>query len=185
MRLGFFSCSILVLATCTLGCEETVPPIPQGAFLVNFVDSGADCPHMSHKGVMGVVSQTARTTVLVNNVQGAEVACSVTGKDLGPFKIDANLKFSGTEILTFNVASIDSKATEAAPAKGNVGFASIVTGDFFSSQMPCDFYIEPGGGEAVKPGAAWLSFKCPNMVESNNTCSLNESYVLVENCTQE
>jgi hypothetical protein len=184
MRLGFFSCSIVVLGTFALGCDEPLPPTPQGAFLVNFVDPGIDCPHMSHKSVMGTVSQTARTTVAVDGVQGAEVACSVIGPDLGSVKIDATLKIGGTEILTFNVASIDSKATEAMPAKGYVGFSSVTTGDFFSSDQPCDFYIEPGG-EAVKPGAAWVSFKCPSMVESTNICALAESYVLIENCAQQ
>ncbi len=184
MRLGFFSCSILVLATFALGCDEPVPPTPQGAFQVNFVDPGVDCPHMSHKSTMGTVSQTERTTVLVDGVKEASVACLVSGSGLGPFKLDASLSFEGTEKLQFNVAAIDSKATEAAPAKGNVGFSSLITGKSFSSDQPCDFYIESGGGEAVKPGAAWLSFKCPSLVESISTCSLGESYVLIENCTQ-
>lgn len=189
MRLGFFSCSIFVLATLALGCDEPVPPTPQGAFQVNFFDTGPMCPHKNHKSVMGVLSQTERTTVAVDGVKAAEVGCTVSGDTLGPFTIKANLEFEGTETLTISVDKIDSKATDAAPAQGTVGFASSVTGgDFFGSNQPCDFYIEAAGpsgvGEGVKPGAAWLSFKCPSIVQSTDTCALNESYVLVENCTQ-
>lgn len=189
MRLGFFSCSTFVLATFALGCDEPVPPTPQGAFLVNFLDTGAECPHKSHQSTLGVINQTDRTTVAIDAVKGAEVACTVSGNTLGPFTIKANLEFEGTETLTVSIDQIDSKATDAAPAKGTVGFASSVTGgDFFGSNEPCDFYIEAAGpsgiGEGVKPGSAWLSFKCPSMVQSTDTCSLNESYVLIENCNQ-
>jgi len=188
MRLGFFSCSILVLGTFALGCEEPVPPTPQGGFQVNFVDTGAECPHKSHQSVMGIISQSARTQIAIDGVKGAEIACTVSGKDLGPYTIDANMTFEGTEVLTISVPKIDGKATEAAPAQGSVGFSSAVTGgDFFSSDKPCDFYIEaggPAGSEGVKPASAWLSFKCPSIVESNTTCGLGESYVLIENCGQ-
>jgi hypothetical protein len=189
MRLGFFSCSTFVLATFAIGCDEPLPPTPNGAFLVNFFDTGAECPHKSHQGILGVISQTARTTVAVDGIKGAEVGCSVKGPATGPFSIAGDFTFNGTEILTISINAIDGKATEAAPAKGSVGFASAITGgNFFGSNEPCDFYIEAAGtsgvGEGVKPGSAWLSFKCPSMVESNNVCSLNESYVLMENCTQ-
>jgi hypothetical protein len=189
MRLGFFSCSTFVLATFALGCDEPIPPTPQGAFLVNFFDTGAMCPHKSHQSMMGVLNQTDRTTVAVDGVKTAEVSCSVVGGTLGPFAVEASLTFDGTESLTVSVKNIDSKATDIAPAQGSVGYSSSVTGgNFFGSNQPCDFYIEAAGpsgiGEGVKPGSAWLSFKCPSIVESNNTCSLNESYVLMENCTQ-
>ena len=99
------------------------------------------------------------------------------------------MSFEGTEVLTVAINQIDSKATDAAPAKGSVGYSSAVTaGDFFGSNEPCDFYIEAAGpsgiGQGVKPGSAWLSFRCPSMVESNNTCALNESYLLIENCNR-
>ena len=159
MRLGFFSCSIFVLATFALGCDEPVPPTPQGAFLVNFNDLGANCPHKTHQSMMGVINQINRTTVAVNGVNGAEVLCSVKGKPLGPFSIEANLTFDSTETLTVSVNQIDSKATDVAPAHGSIGFASSETGsNFFGSNQPCDFYIEAAGpsgiGEGVKPGSA-------------------------------
>jgi hypothetical protein len=189
MRLAFLSCSILVLATFALGCEEPVPPTPQGAFLVNFNDLGTECPHKNHQSVMGVITDVNRTTVAVDGIKGADVTCKVSGADLGPFSVTADMSFEGTEVLSLSINQIDSKATDVAPAKGSVGFSSAVTGgDFFGSSEPCDFYIEPAGpsgiGEGVKPGSAWLSFKCPAMVESNNTCALTESYVLIENCNQ-
>lgn len=189
MRLAILSCSTLVLATFALGCEDPVPPTPQGAFMVNFFDTGAECPHKSHQSAMGVLSSIDRTTIAVDGVKGASVTCSVKGPDLGPFSIEAAYDFEGTEILNVSISKIDSKATEDAPAQGLVGFSSSITGgDFFGSSEPCEFYIEPAGpsgiGEGVKPGSAWLSFKCPTIVESNNTCAINESYVLMENCTQ-
>jgi len=188
MRLALLSCSILVLATFGLGCEDPVPPTPQGAFLVNFFDSGASCPHKNHQSVMGIISAIDRTTIAVDGVDEANVTCSVKGAESGPFSVEAAMSFEGTELLNISISKMDSKATEAAPSKGSVGFSSAITGDFFGSDQPCDFYIEAAGpsgiGEGVKPGAAWLSFKCPSMVESNNSCALTESYVLMENCTQ-
>jgi len=188
MRLGFFSCSILVLGTFALGCEEPVPPTPQGGFLVNFFDTGAACPHKSHQSMLGIINQIDRTQIAIDGIKDADITCSVKGGDLGPFAINANLSFQGTEILNISVPKIDGKATDAAPAQGSVGFSSSVTGgDFFSSDQPCDFYIEAAGptgvGEGVKPTSAWLSFKCPSIVESNTSCALSESYVLIENCS--
>jgi hypothetical protein len=189
MRLGFFSSSVLVLATFALGCEEPIPPTPQGAFQVNFLDTGAECPHKSHQSAMGILTEVNRTEIAIDLIKGAEVSCTVSGPDLGPFKVSADMTFDGTEVLTVSIPKIDSKATEMAPAEGSVGFASAITGgDFFGSSGPCQFYIEPAGpsgvGEGVKPGAAWLSFKCDTLVESNNSCALNESYILIENCSQ-
>lgn len=188
MRLGFFSSSILVLATFALGCEEPIPPTPQGAFAVNFADTGADCPHKSHQSEMGIISATERTQIAVDGVKEAEIDCTVSGGDLGPFTVSATMRFEGTEFLSVSVPSIDSKATDATPAQGSVSFKSFTTGKVLGSSDPCDFYIEPAGpsgvGEGVKPGAAWLSFKCPKVVESMYTCGLNESYILMENCTQ-
>ena len=188
MRLGFFSSSVLVLATFALGCEEPVPISAQGAFAVNFSDTGVDCPHKSHQSAMGIINATDRTQIAVDAVKEAEIKCTVSGPTLGPFKVSSEMRFEGTEVLIVSIPSIDAKATEATPAKGSVGFKSSVTVDFFGTSDPCDFYIEPAGpsgqGEGVKPGAAWLSFKCPTIVESMNSCGLNESYVLMENCTQ-
>lgn len=188
MRLGFFSSSIIVLATFALGCEEPIPPTPQGAFAVNFSDTGADCTLKSHQSAMGIITATNRTEIAVDGVKEAEVDCSVIGADLGPFKVSATMRYEGTEFLNVSIPSIDAKATEATPAQGSVGFKSSVTAKLFGSSEPCDFYIEPAGptgvGEGVKPGAAWLSFKCPTIVESMTTCGLAESHVLMENCVQ-
>lgn len=186
MRLGFFSSSIVVLASLALGCEEPVPPTPQGAFVVNFQQTPG-CPHKSHQSVMGSISATERTTLLVDGIKNADITCTVKGADLGPFSVDASIVFEGTEQLYVNVAKIDSKATEAMPAQGNVAFSSFITGEPFSSNQPCNFFIAPAGpsgkGQGVAPGTAWLSFSCPSLVESNNTCALAESYFIVENCT--
>lgn len=189
MRLGFLLCSTVVLASFALGCEEPVPPTPTGAFLVNFLDTGAACPQKTHSSTMGVITATAKTTLAVDGVKEADIACSVKGAAAGPFAVEANMTFQGTEILTISVPKIDGKATDVMPAQGSIGFASSITaGDFYSSDQPCDFYIEPAGpsgiGEGLKPGSAWLSFKCPSIVESNSNCGINESYVYIENCSQ-
>jgi hypothetical protein len=188
MRHGFFSASVLALATFALGCEEPIPPTPQGAFQVNFADTGVDCTHKSHQSEMGIITATDRTQIAVDGVKEAEIECTVSGAALGPFNVSATMRFEGTEVLTVSIPSIDAKATEATPAPGSAGFKSSVTLDFYGSSDPCDFYIAPAGptgaGQGVKPGAAWLSFKCPTIVESMNTCGLNESYILLENCTQ-
>ncbi len=189
MRLAFFSCSTFVLATFALGCDEPIPPTPTGAFLVNFTDTGAACTHASHQIRLGVINKTERTTVAVDGVNGAAVTCTVSGKTLGPFSINADLKADGGDTIAISVNQIDSKATAAAPAKGTVVFASSDTaGDLFSSNEPCDFYIEAAGpsgiGQKVEPGSAWLSFKCPSIVQGTEPCALNESYVVIENCNQ-
>jgi hypothetical protein len=178
-----FYLALPLLAT-AFGCSDAIPPTPQGAFLVNFTDNGAECPHKSHKGEAGVVSEIARTTVIVDGTNGADISCSVTGS--GTFAIKGTV-IVGTDGMNVNVPAINPSATMASPATGQLSYFSFVTaGDAYSSpeDTPCNFYFKSGTPEGVAAGKVWMSFSCPTVVESNSTCAISESILILENCDQ-
>jgi len=180
MRAIYLALPLLAFAS---GCGEEIPPTPQAAFAVNFQDSGAECPHKSHTTDVGMISGAARTTVLVDGVNGADISCTVSGA--GPFSVNAKV-IVGADGLVITVPAITTGAKKDAPATGGVSFFSATTLKSFNSasDTPCSFYFLDGTPEGVAPGKAWMAFTCPKMIESMSTCAIGESYVILENCNQ-
>ncbi|MRG98124.1 hypothetical protein [Polyangium spumosum] len=163
------------------GCSDPVPPTPQGAFSVQFSDTGVDCSIASHRSEAGDIDASKRTTVLVDGVEGASVTCSVSGT--GPFDVSAKI-FFGSDGINLSIPAINVGATEMSPATGALSFFSDRTaGDAFSSSQ-CNFYFKEGTGQGVAAGKLWVSFACPEVVESQNKCGITESHVIIENCEQ-
>ncbi|MDI1447021.1 hypothetical protein [Polyangium sp. 6x1] len=163
------------------GCSDPVPPTPQGAFNVQFTDTGADCSIASHRSEAGAITDTKKTTVLIDGVEGASVSCSVSGA--GPFNVSAKISL-GSDGINLSIPAINVGATEMSPAAGSFAFWSDRTaGDAFSSAK-CNFYFKEGTGEGVAGGKLWVSFECPEVVESQSKCGISESHVILENCDQ-
>ncbi|MDC0747678.1 hypothetical protein [Polyangium mundeleinium] len=163
------------------GCSDPVPPTPQGAFNVQFSKTGATCPIASHKSEIGTISASTKTAVVIDGVEGATVTCSVSGA--GPFSVSAQLRL-GSDGINLSIPAINVGATEASPATGSLAFFSDRTaGDAFSSSK-CNFYFKEGTGEGIASGKIWVSFVCPEVVESTNTCGIAESHLILENCDQ-
>jgi len=163
------------------GCSDPVPPTPQGAFQVNFADSGATCNIASHRTEVGVVDSTKKTTVVVDGVEGADVQCKVSGA--GPFTVSARVVL-GADLLNISIPAINAGSTVDNPAKGGAAFTSFKTGGAYGSQADgCDFYFKDGTGEGVAAGKLWVSFKCAEVI-GDYTCAIAESHVILENCDQ-
>jgi len=163
------------------GCSDPVPPTPQGAFNVQFSDTGQDCDIASHRSEAGVISASNRGAVLIDGMNGAQVTCSVSGS--GPFNVSAKIVL-GSDGINVSIPAINAGATLDSPAKGSFLFFSDRTaGDAFSSSS-CNFYFKEGTGEGIAAGKLWVSFNCPEVLESMNTCGISESHVIFENCDQ-
>lgn len=161
------------------GCSDPVPPTPQGAFNIQFTDTGVDCPIASHRSEVGTISDSKKTAVVIDGVEGATVSCSVSGA--GPFNVSAKIVL-GSDGITLSIPAINAGATQMSPAAGSLSFFSDRTaGDAFSSSK-CNFYFKEGTGEGVAGGKLWVSFVCPEVIESTNKCGLSESHLILENC---
>jgi len=163
------------------GCSDPVPPTPQGAFSVQFSDTGMNCSIASHRSEAGLVDASTKEKVLIDGMEGAKVSCSVSGS--GPFDVSAQIVL-GSDGITLSIPAINAGATVDSPAKGALSFFSDRTaGDAFSSSS-CNFYFKEGTGQGVASGKLWVSFACPEVIESTNTCGITESHVILENCDQ-
>jgi len=181
-RLALAVVSTALLAVFAAACSDPVPPTPQGAWSINFVSTGADCPVMGHMAQIGSVTSSSKSTVLVDGgAEKAKVTCVVSGTST--FSVTGNASANGLN-AQISIPSIDSNATAMAPAHGSVSFATGSTGGSFSSPSatPCDFYFVPGTGEGVASGRVWVAFVCPSVVQQMRDCSLSESFAIFENC---
>ena len=180
-------CSVLLAC---FGCSDPVPPTPQAAFSVTFLDSGPDgsqgCEVTGHNATLGDVTPTTKDKLIKNNVEGAEVECSVTGS--GSFNLDLSA-FQGSNGLFITVAGLKPRGsggpTRDNPAPGTVGFHSSTTAleVYASSGTGCNFYFADDSNQDVAAGRVWLTFNCPEIVQSMSKCELGDSYAIFENCT--
>lgn len=177
------SLSLLLCGGVLLGaCTEPVPPSASGAYKVAFTFVSG-CMQKAHEGTVGVVTDAKKTTVVVDGVEGATVACSVAGAGTGPYSVTGEI-VQGSNALNFTIPAISKTATEAMPAEGSVSYRSVITADTYSSaQMPaCQFYFKSGTPETVDPGKIWVAFRCDKVLALPSECALGESYILLENC---
>lgn len=175
-----------------LGCSDPVPPTPDGAYRVNFTGKSG-CNIMGHTTQIGDVTDTQRTTVVPDGTDGTTVTCTVSGA--GPFAVTGHLQH-GADSLQIRV-DLPTDASKATPAKGGVGFLSTTTGNSFVASStpadpvknpPCNFYFA-NSKESVASGKVWVAFSCDTVTEQGSadpsTCGIDESYVILENCSQE
>jgi hypothetical protein len=165
------------------GCSDPVLPTPQGAWLVQFKDPGQDCSIAGHAANVGQVDAQTRTDVVIDGQNEATVSCTVSGSS--SFSVDATASQNG-KALQIVIDSISPSATIDNPAKGRVGFTSPNTVKTYigDKDHPCDFYFK-NKSETVASGKIWVAFNCPEVIaEGQDTCQLNESYAIFENCTQ-
>jgi hypothetical protein len=186
IRLGLSGLAFAAYASGSIACGDSVPPSPQGAYLVTFTRP-AGCSISGHNAKVGDVTASQRNAVVVDATDGATVTCSVTGA--GPFNVSGQI-MKGADSLQIAIDSLPTSATKANPAKGSVSFASPNTVKAYvadGSKAPCDFYFADPK-ESVASGKVWVAFSCPTVIAGGSlmpdTCSLLESYILLENCTQ-
>jgi hypothetical protein len=171
------------LALGSAGCSDPVLPTPQGAFQVSFVRPGQDCSIAGHNSNVGQVDAQTRTDVVIDGQNDASVSCTVSGSS--SFSVEGTVS-QNAKSLQIVIDSISPSATIDNPAKGRVGFASPNTVKTYvgDKDHPCDFYFK-NKSETVASGKIWVAFRCPDVIaEGQDTCALNESYVILENCTQ-
>jgi hypothetical protein len=175
-----FSSAAIALALLS-GCNDDAAPLPQGAWSLNFVDTGVTCDIKSHNGIVGKIGPSGQTTLVTDGVGGAEVTCSVVQTSSG-FKVDAHVLSAGSN-LHIALDNITKDATQTAPALGSVGYISPDTQNAFGStaESPCNFYfLDPA--EGVSPGNLWVAFDCPSVFYESQTCQIKAGYMKVVNC---
>lgn len=183
VRLGLSGLAFAVCAAGAIGCSDPVPPPPQGAYQVTFT-APKGCSIAGHNAKVGDVTQTQRNTVVIDGTDSSSVSCGVTGA--GPFSVSGQVS-KLADSLQIAVDSLPSNATKASPAKGRVSFASPNTAKAYVADGThmCDFYFPAGSKESVAAGKVWVAFTCPTVIaEGMDTCALQESYIILENCTQ-
>lgn len=185
-RLALAFASTSALAVFAAACSDPVPPTPQGAWNARLV-GGTGCQVVGHSAQVGSVSSASKDSVLVDGAlvaqDAVEVSCQVTGTS--SFTVSGVARLAG-DGLQIDIPKIDSSATKEAPAKGTVSFGSTKTANAYTStsESPCDFYFLPNTGEGVASGRIWVAFSCPKVVDKMSTCSMGESFVIFENCTE-
>jgi len=182
-RFALAALSALAFANLT-SCSDPVPPIPKGAWVVSFIDTGAECLIPSHNAAVGTVSANSLSKQLSDAEDGAVVACSVTGA--GPFKVDAKATYQ-SEKVQIVIKSLPANATEAEPAMGGMVYSGKTTqGTVYGSDpmQPCAFYFAPNSGQGVSAGQVWVSFKCPKVVSNSgmSSCEIEQGYAAFNNC---
>lgn len=183
MRLAALALLPLPALAFAAGCSDPVPPSPNAAWSVSFIDPGLDCAIKGHNEQVGQVDSHKKPTVVTDGIDGAEVQCTVKGD--GTYSVDGRARHKG-RALSVKIASISSSATEEAPAAGIVSYSSANTaGDPYVSppDTPCQFYFVKGSNEGVAKGKVWAAFKCPLVESEGSLCEITQGYVLFENCS--
>jgi hypothetical protein len=183
-RLALAVVSTSALAVFAAACSDPVPPTPQGAWAVTFVDNGMACTTKGHAAQVGSVSSASKDKVLVSGgAEKADISCQVSGTSSFAVTGLATLDGQGVQIT---IPKIDSSATKEAPAPGSVSFSSSFTAGAYSSSeaTPCNFYFVPSTGESVASGRIWVAFTCPKVDDGTSSCLITESYAIFENCTE-
>ncbi len=187
LRLLPFSICLLPF---TAGCSESVPPAYMGAWHSSIVSGGdvtKTCPAGGKNESVGSVTATAHDELKKDNIDGAEIFCSVVQAG-SAFTIHGRASWSG-KTLEFDVANFTTDATTAAPVAGNIMIQTTNTQlPLYSAQagQQCDFYMNQQQSGQLGPGKAWLSFNDCYVENSGATpaqrCKLISGHVAFQNC---
>lgn len=178
----------LLTAACLLtGCSDSVGPAVIGAYEVTFGQgqTGA-CGLGPHNGQVGSVTDTEKQDLKKDGENLVEMSCLVTGSG-SSFRVVGEIDDNNNNLLIFDIPNLDTGATRDNPSPGSVQFQSSTTQTVYSStdEAPCEFFLE--GSQTIQPGAAWVSFRCPTVINQMSTCELGPMFpnvVIVENCDQ-
>jgi len=170
------------------GCSDSVGPAVIGAYEISFGQgqSGA-CGLGPHSGQVGSVTDTEKQSLQRDGENLIQMSCIVTGSG-STFRVVGEIDDNEANFLAFDIPSLDTGATRDNPSLGSVQYQAAETqGAVYSSvgDQPCEFFLE--GSETIQPGAAWLSFRCPNVIDGSSTCELGPMFpnvVIMENCDQ-
>jgi len=163
-----------------LGCSDPVAPSAQGAFNVTFgnaVGTGITCPAIQPSAQLQVGSVgSAQRSAVIDGEDGASVSCRVRKSGTGFIAQGTILK--GT--ASFYLAPVE--VGEGMSNQGNVSVSGANTaGKSYGPEgdTTCEFFVI-----SAEEGRVWLSFKCPHVGtgDAAEQCSLNNSYVVFENC---
>jgi len=182
MRALGFALSLCTLA-CLGGCSDPIPPTAKGGMLVNFQDTGATCPNKSHKGVVGTITGTELTTMIVDGQKVGNSTADITCRVSGAFSVSGSLLL-GTDGIQINVPAITATATKDSPAKGSVSFFSFDTAGNTYASSDCDFYFVSGTPQGIKAGEVFMAFSCAKVLNEMSDCAIAESYVSLGSCDQ-
>jgi hypothetical protein len=172
-----------LLPLAALGCSDPVPPTPDGAWTLNFVQQSAlECDIFSHNAQVGIISSDSRTKVITDGTEGARVSCEVTGS--GTFKAKGKASQNGYS-LEILIPAITADASPESPADGQIAYSSTkeTVSNTYVAEKPCAFYFQPDTKEGVDTGKIWVAFQCDEIVFDTSKCQISQGYAIFENCT--
>lgn len=174
---------VAALGLGTVGCEETPAPPAQGGFDVALSDTGSECPLSSHANEVGDFSGDSPSLV-TDGAENTTVACTIRAAS-GGFQVQASIR--GDAYLSLDIESISNKQSEETPAKGQLAYTATETGgDTFASptETPCSFWVDSEAGQYIEAGKAFLSFRCDDVRNVQESCSMVGTFALA-NCAAE
>src|SRR5512139_2176168 len=164
---------LVVLSGVVAACDDPPPPTQEGAFFVQFTDSGIDCNVANHQEKLGTVGATEKPELVADGASNAGVICTV--KKAGDnFIIDAEL--DGAATVQVEVTLSEAQNTQMNGALGQVKYASSQTGgNPYSTPQDnqCVFWVDTEAGQYLQPGGAWFSFDCPSVISGTEACSVS------------
>jgi hypothetical protein len=171
---------LLALSGLVAACEDPPPPTQEGAFFVQFTDSGIDCNVANHQQKLGTVGATDKPELVADGASNTDVVCTV--QQAGDnFIVTADLDSAAT--LQIDIDSIsEAQNTQATGAVGQIKYASSETGGNPYSATDCVFWVDTEAGQYLTPGGAWISFDCGAVTSGMESCSVS-GYFALKNCT--
>jgi len=182
----------LPAALALASCSSSVPSTADAAWIVNMI-GGTSCTipgSMIQFGDSNINADAINTRVTDQEVvmstgQTASVACAVIPLSAGGFQIQAQTSV-GADSLQVNIASINTGASMASPAMGQVTYLTDKTADH-PYVGTCNFYFIPNTIESVASGKFFGAFTCAGLADNMETpasvCGVVESYLAIEDCS--
>jgi hypothetical protein len=198
---AFFLPAVLAL----VACGGPVPPTADAAWTVNLAGGGTQCNLANSTRQFGDIGSPADPTIPTSVTDQVQVCMTSDGYSVCPmgstppasapiasvscavWQAGAAFGVHGSasvvaDVLTIDIASLPTGASQASPATGTVTYVSDATVSLLTSSM-CNFYFA-SDNQGVGLGKVWVAFTCPQISIGGTmgTCMLSESYAGFGNC---
>lgn len=168
---------LLVVAVGFSGaCSDPVPLIPRGAWSLTFQAPSAKCQVQGHNANVGTVGPSGDLELKADGSDKAVVTCEVKPSG-GGYSVSGKVRVPG-QSLTVDIPLLKKDQSFDDPATGDVDFLTGQTGDLYSGE--CIFYFVKD--QLIDKGKVWASFQCPEVVNGDSVCAVQQGYIAFENC---
>jgi hypothetical protein len=187
------ACCAALVVWCSLSCSDPVAPPAQGAFSASVTaaspqPAGKMCPSGAAQSFEAPtvtepkdkLSTSTYAEKLIDGENGAEMSCTVKGKDT--FSFDARIDYRNRTLeLTGGVVNPNLEGTARVVVFDQTKLSTPLT----SGAGECTIrVVTNSNGPQIRAGSMWASFDCPGVQAApSDYCRANGVFVL-ENCNQ-